>query len=71
MIDPGTELLLVVENRDAYDRMLTERHRIGYDAVLGYLSGGINEWLMSGRPVDQLAQISPLQLDKKMVRTAR
>lgn len=65
VIDPGTELLLVVENRDAYDRMLTELHRIGYDAVLGYLSGGINEWLMSGRPVDQLAQISPLQLHKK------
>ncbi|WP_462269135.1 MBL fold metallo-hydrolase [Desulfobacter sp.] len=65
VIDPGTELLLVVENRDAYDRMLTELHRIGYDIVLGYLSGGINEWLMSGRPVDQLTQISPLQLHKK------
>jgi glyoxylase-like metal-dependent hydrolase (beta-lactamase superfamily II)/rhodanese-related sulfurtransferase len=67
VIDPGTELLLVVENRDAYDRMLTELHRIGYDAVLGYLSGGINAWLMSGRPVDQLAQISPGQLHEKIV----
>ncbi len=66
VIDPGRDLLLVVDNRSAYDRMLTELHRIGYDAVLGYLSGGINAWLMSGRPVDQLAQISPLQLYGKM-----
>jgi glyoxylase-like metal-dependent hydrolase (beta-lactamase superfamily II)/rhodanese-related sulfurtransferase len=61
VIEPGTELLLVVESSDAYYRMLTELHRVGYDAVLGYLSGGINAWLMSGRPVDQLAQISPHQ----------
>ncbi len=64
VIDPDTDLLLVVEDRDAYDRMLTELHRIGYDRVLGYLSGGINAWLMSGRAVDQLEQISPLQVQK-------
>jgi len=64
VIDPDTDLLLVVEDREAYDRMLLELHRIGYDRVLGYLSGGINAWLMSGRAVDQLEQISPLQVQK-------
>jgi rhodanese-related sulfurtransferase len=64
VIDPKSELLLVVDDRDAYDRMTTELHRIGYDAILGYLSGGINAWLMSGRPVEQLSQISPLQLQR-------
>lgn len=64
VINPDTDLLLVVEDRDAYDRMLTELHRIGYDRVLGYLSGGINAWLMSGRAVDQLEQISPLQVQR-------
>ncbi|SDU56624.1 MBL fold metallo-hydrolase [Desulfobacula phenolica] len=62
VIDPKSELLLVVDDREAYDRMTTELHRIGYDAIIGYLSGGINAWLMSGRPVEQLTQISPLQL---------
>jgi glyoxylase-like metal-dependent hydrolase (beta-lactamase superfamily II)/rhodanese-related sulfurtransferase len=64
VIDPKSELLLVVDGRDAYDRMTTELHRIGYDAIIGYLSGGINAWLMSGRPVEQLSQISPLQLQR-------
>ncbi|PIE62236.1 MAG: MBL fold metallo-hydrolase [Desulfobacter postgatei] len=64
VIDPMAELLLVVDDRGAYDRMVTELHRIGYDIILGYLSGGINAWLMSGRPVEQLEQISPQQLQR-------
>jgi hydroxyacylglutathione hydrolase len=64
VIDPKSELLLVVDDREAYDRMSTELHRIGYDAIIGYLSGGINAWLMSGRPVEQLSQISPLQVQR-------
>ncbi len=57
VIDPMAELLLVVDDREAYDRMVTELHRIGYDIILGYLSGGINAWLMSGRPVEQLERM--------------
>ncbi|PIE61966.1 MAG: MBL fold metallo-hydrolase [Desulfobacterales bacterium] len=64
VIDPMAELLLVVDDKEAYDRMVTELHRIGYDIILGYLSGGINAWLMSGRPVEQLEQISPQQLQR-------
>ena len=66
VIDPKADLLLVVDDREAYDRMVTELHRIGYDAILGYLSGGINAWLMSGRPVEQLEQISPQQLQRRI-----
>jgi rhodanese-related sulfurtransferase len=58
VVDPNAELLLVVDDREDYDRMVTELHRIGYDLIFGYLSGGIMAWLMSGRPVDQLEQIS-------------
>jgi rhodanese-related sulfurtransferase len=46
--------------------MVTELHRIGYDLIFGYLSGGIMAWLMSGRPVDQLEQISPQQLGARL-----
>jgi hydroxyacylglutathione hydrolase len=62
VVDPNAELLLVVDDREDYDRMMTELHRIGYDLIFGYLSGGIMAWLMSGRAVDQLEQISPHQL---------
>ncbi len=63
VIEPGSDLLLVVNDRDDYERMVTELHRIGYDQIFGYLSGGIMAWLMSGRPVNQMEQISPRQLD--------
>ena len=66
VVDPKAELLLVVDDREDYDRMVTELHRIGYDLIFGYLSGGIMAWLMSGRPVDQLEQISPHQLAARL-----
>ena len=62
VVEPDVDLPLVVNDRSDYDRMATELHRIGYDRIMGYLSGGIMAWLMSGRPVQQLAQLSPQQL---------
>lgn len=54
-VEPDADILLVVDSRDDYDRMRTELHRIGYDRILGYLTGGIQSWVYSGRPVDRLA----------------
>jgi hydroxyacylglutathione hydrolase len=62
VVDPKAEIILVVDDREDYDRMVTELHRIGYDLIFGYLSGGIMAWLMSGRAVEQLEQTSPQQL---------
>ena len=45
---------------------MTELHRIGYDLIFGYLSGGIMAWLMSGRAVVQLEQTSPHQLAARL-----
>ena len=66
VVDPHSEIILVVDEPGDYDRMVTELHRIGYDLIFGYLSGGIMAWLMSGRPVDQLEQTSPQQLADRL-----
>lgn len=66
VVSPTAEIILVVDDRGDYDRMVTELHRIGYDLIFGYLSGGITAWLMSGRPVDQLEQISPHRLAERL-----
>lgn len=55
VIDPKSDLLLVVDTETDYERMRTELHRIGYDNILGYLKGGISSWVYSGRPVDKLS----------------
>ncbi|XXJ19902.1 MBL fold metallo-hydrolase [Desulfovibrio caledoniensis] len=54
-VEPDADILLVVDTRDDYERMRVELHRIGYDNILGYLSGGIQAWVYSGRAVDSLA----------------
>ncbi|NDV20619.1 MBL fold metallo-hydrolase [Pseudodesulfovibrio sp. JC047] len=55
VVDPQADILLVVDSKEGYERMRTELHRIGYDRIYGYLSGGIQSWVFSGRPVDTLA----------------
>lgn len=66
VVDPDSEIILVVDDQEDYDRMVTELHRIGYDLIFGYLSGGIMAWLMSGRAVVQLEQTSPQQVAARL-----
>ena len=61
-VDPDSDLLLVVSSKEDYDLMCTQLHRIGYDRIFGYLHGGMAAWLMSGYPVESLAQKSAHQL---------
>ncbi|NLI34497.1 MAG: MBL fold metallo-hydrolase [Deltaproteobacteria bacterium] len=66
VVDPNADLLLVVTDKERYDAMCTELHRIGYDNIYGYLSGGIASWLFSGRPVEKLSQLSVQELKSKL-----
>lgn len=64
VIAPTDDLLLVVNSRADYERMRTELHRIGYDNIYGYLSGGISSWVYSGRPVEKLSIDSSQELNQ-------
>ncbi|TVM31897.1 MBL fold metallo-hydrolase [Oceanidesulfovibrio marinus] len=66
VVDPKADILLVVQDRPAYDAMRTELHRIGYDNILGYLSGGIQAWIFAGKPVDKLEQVSGAELAERL-----
>lgn len=69
VVDPSDNLLLVVDDREKYDLMTTELHRIGYDNIFGYLSGGMSAWISHGMPIESLSPISAQglkqQLDKR------
>ena len=58
VVDRSDDLLLVVDDRERYDQMTTELHRIGYDNIFGYLSGGMSAWISHGMPIDSLSPIS-------------
>jgi glyoxylase-like metal-dependent hydrolase (beta-lactamase superfamily II)/rhodanese-related sulfurtransferase len=66
VVEPDADLLLVVDTREDYERMRTELHRIGYDAIYGYLKGGISSWVYSGRPVDKLSMDSAQEVQNNL-----
>ena len=47
----GTPVVLFVESDEALEEASTQLHRIGWDAVTGYLDGGLDGWTASGREV--------------------
>lgn len=66
VIEPETDLVLVVADEAAYDAMCLQLHRIGYDNIIGYLDGGIAAWQEAGYPIRQLYQISTEKLKAKL-----
>ena len=66
VVDPLDKLLLVVNDREKYDRMTIELHRIGYDNIFGYLSGGMSAWIAHGMPIDSLSPLSAQDLKQQL-----
>ncbi len=66
VVDPKENLLLVVDDREKYNQMTTELHRIGYDNIFGYLSGGMSAWITHGMPIDSLSPISAQGLKQEI-----
>ncbi len=66
VIEPSDNLLLVVDGQAKYDQMTTELHRIGYDNIFGYLSGGMAAWISGGMPIESLSPISSGSLKQQI-----
>jgi glyoxylase-like metal-dependent hydrolase (beta-lactamase superfamily II)/rhodanese-related sulfurtransferase len=66
VIDPESDIVLVVSDEAAYHAICLELHRIGYDNILGYLDGGISAWQLAGFSIDRLSQIAPAELNAKL-----
>jgi len=58
-IPPGAPLVLILPSDKTFKDIRLELQRIGYDgAVKGWLKGGINAWLQSGRETQGFPHIS-------------
>ncbi len=66
VIDPKSELVLLVPDEAAYDEICIQLHRIGYDNITGFLYGGIAGWQEAGLPIGRLWQISAAKLKQKL-----
>lgn len=60
------QAILIVADNDREEEVITRLARVGYDNVLGYLEGGFESWKKSGREVDSIKSITPINLSEKI-----
>ena len=57
IVDVNQPLLLVC-NEGKEEEAVTRLSRVGFDHVIGFLSGGYEAWLKAGKPVDTIERIN-------------
>lgn len=58
--------LVIVADRGHEEESVTRCARIGHDNVIGYLDGGFDAWVGSGRETDSFGRINPEELYKEL-----
>jgi hydroxyacylglutathione hydrolase len=56
----------VNERQDDIKKVALHLLRIGFDDMVGFLCNGINEWQESGKPIDTVNTLSPLELKTEL-----
>lgn len=52
VVDPDRSLVLLLDDPVAWDDLVRQALRIGYERVLGYLAGGFEAWRLAGLPTE-------------------
>lgn len=51
------QVMLIVAYKGREEEVITRLSRVGYDGVIGFLKGGFDAWLQSGRKVDNVERM--------------
>jgi hydroxyacylglutathione hydrolase len=65
--DIQQEILLVTETGKEEETII-RLSRVGYDHTIGYLNGGFNSWLKTGKEIDTIQRISSLELEYQLAK---
>lgn len=57
MIVDVKQPILLVANDDQIEEAITRLSRVGFDNVLGYLEGGLDEWVKAGKDTDDIQTV--------------
>lgn len=58
--------ILLITPEERLEETITRLSRVGFDQVIGYLKGGVDNWKASGKTLDQVEQVNSEELEKKM-----
>ncbi len=61
-------ILLVLEDRGHVERAVRYLIRLGYDQIVGYVKGGIEDWYNAGLPIEKLSLLSVHELKNRLDR---
>jgi hydroxyacylglutathione hydrolase len=64
------QALLLVTDEGRQEEVVTRLARVGYDNAIGFLAGGFEAWLKSGKETDQVESITPGELAGRMKKNA-
>jgi hydroxyacylglutathione hydrolase len=56
--------LLLVGEADKAEEAITRLARVGYDNTIGYLAGGLTEWIAAGKDIDHIKSISATEFEQ-------
>lgn len=65
MIPDLHQPILLITNPGKEEEAVTRLARVGFDHVLGYLSGGFPQWETASKPIDRISTLQPKELKKK------
>ena len=66
LVDEGTPIVFVWDDEAIKDEIVRHLVRIGYDALEGYVGGGMEAWTDARLPTSTTSHVTPAELDNKM-----
>ena len=66
MLDPEKEVLLILEENQLLEDIVSLLLRVGFIDFAGYLAGGMTQWAIEGLPIQSLPQIDVHDLKNEM-----
>ena len=60
------KIIFIADNDERVNEVVTRFSRVGYDNTIGYLAGGIHNWISQGFEVDKIGSISAAKFTKKL-----
>ena len=65
MIVDVKQPILLVSDENSEEEVITRLSRVGFDNVIGYLTGGFEAWKNAGKETDEVNRISAEELEQK------
>lgn len=64
--DINQKIIFLADDELRVNEIVTRFSRVGYDNTLGYLNGGIEDWLAHGFEVDKIGSMSATEFTKRL-----